>query len=103
MIVYCCMIDIGLCFKSCVGLFLFKVSILQNENLLLKKNSDKDWGSQSKSLSDYAGQLSGAASNAEAQLKQLLKGCESLRLVAGSLESYGKIQEMKEPNKKNTK
>lgn len=68
---------------------------------MLKNNSD--WDSQSKSLSDYAGQLSGAACNAEAQLKQLLKGCESLRLVAGSLESYGRIHEMKEPNKKNTK
>lgn len=78
-----------------------KVSILQNENLLLKKNSSQDnMESQSKSLSDFAGQLNGAAANAEAQLKQLLKGCESLRLVAGSLESFGKIKEMKEPNKK---
>ena len=81
------------------NLFNVKVSLLQAENVLLKKNSTQDNSdTESKSLSEYASQLHGAAATAELQLKQLLKGCDSLRLVASSLESYGKIKQMNEPN-----
>ena len=70
------------------------MSFLHSENQLLKKNSNVKEDEQSKKLQDFADQLNSAAANAEGSLKQLLTGCDTLRLIASSLESYEKIKEI---------
>ena len=67
-----------------------EIKQLKVENQLLRSTC----GSQP--LHEYAGQLRSAATSADSSLKQLLAGCETLRLVAASLDSFGKITEINE-------
>ena len=67
---------------------------------MLKQKSHLNDETESVKLADFAQQLNGAATNAEVQLKHLLSGCETLRLVAASLDSFGKIKEMNETDPK---
>lgn len=77
-----------------------QVSHLNTENHMLKQKSHLNDETESVKLADFAQQLNGAATNAEVQLKHLLSGCETLRLVAASLDSFGKIKEMNETDPK---
>ena len=72
------------------------MAFLHTENQLLKNNSNVKEDGQGKKLQDFVAQLNSAASNAEGSLKQLLTGCDTLRLIASSLESYEKIKEFNE-------
>ena len=67
-----------------------EIKQLKVENQLLRNSC------ASQPLQEYASQLRSAAANADTSLKQLLAGCETLRLVAASLESFGKITEINE-------
>ena len=70
-----------------------QVQSLSNENELLKLNSNNS-SSMKQIINGYSEQLSQAAGSGEQIIKQLLSGVDTLKLLAKSLESIGKIHEI---------
>lgn len=68
---------------------------LSNENQLLRNSQAIRDDSR---LVGFSSQINSAASQAEVSLKQLLSGVETLRLIASSIESYDKINEVTNEN-----